>query len=275
MSLLIDQLLLQFSDPAQVIQVLTPAGDLNQSRLRTLIGAVYELPFATLHKVQSVQVSSLERQQPLSPLGRLSGTWQQTIPTYTRTDLLLEQEQPGAPLWLDLVVKLDLTLVLEVDPGTVESILTRNLADFNTLAEFRNQFRFIDLDAFMASHGITTVDELKEAYHYLITEIRLRTPPAFDPNDPARQFHFPLTVAILLRDALDITEALRAAKWVQAAAAQRQAYQREAPPAEVHSVFAPLLIFPEAALNGLPFQAAAVQSFFAAENVLSLFVTPV
>ena len=120
------------------------------------------------------------------------------------------------------LVTLDLTLLLEVDPGAVESILTHNLADFNTLDEFRNQFRFIDLAAFMAKHGLTTVEELKEAYHYLITEIRLRTPPAFDPNDPANLIHFPLEVAILLRETLDVTEALRAIKWVQTVADQRR-----------------------------------------------------
>jgi len=274
MSQLIDQLLLQFSDPVQLVQVLTPASDPQQMLLRTLIGAVYDLPFATLHQVQKVQVSHVTRQMPIVPLGSLSGFWQQTIPSYTRSDLRLEQQQSVAPLWLDLVVTLDLTLLLEVDLGTVESILTHNLADFNTLDEFRNQFRFIDLDAFMAKHGITTVEELKEAYNYLITEIKLRTPPAFDPNDPANQIRFSLDVGILLRDTLDVTEALRTAKWVQQVADQRRAYQRELQNAEVRSTFAPLLIFPQAALNGLPFTASALQSFFAAEQILSLFVTP-
>ena len=153
--------------------------------------------------------------------------------------------------------------------------MTHNLADFNTLDEFRNQFRFIDLAAFMASHGITTVEELKEAYHYLITEIRLRTPPVFDPNDAANQHRFSLDVAMLLRELIDVTEALRAAKWVRQVADQRASYQRTVPNAEVRSTFAPLLIFPATALNGLPFTAETLQSFFAAEQVLTLFVTPV
>ncbi|MEZ4861761.1 MAG: hypothetical protein R3C14_10650 [Caldilineaceae bacterium] len=274
MSQLIDQLLLQFSDPTQLIQALTPASDTGQTFLRTLIGAVYDMPFATLHQVLNVQVQRVVRQVPIVPLGSLNGFWQQTIPSYTRTDLCLEQQQPQAPLWLDLLVTLDLTLLLEVDPGEVESILTHSLADFNTLDEFRNQFRFIDLDAFMAKHDITSVEELKEAYNYLITEIKLRTPPTFDPNDPANQIRFPLDVAILLRDAIDVTEAMRTAKWVQQVADQRRTYQRELSTAEVRSSLAPLVIFPTAALNGLPFTAAALQRFFAAEHILSLFVTP-
>ncbi|HRW10089.1 MAG TPA: hypothetical protein P5121_33530 [Caldilineaceae bacterium] len=275
MSQIIDQLLLQLSDPTQLIQALTPASDSGQAFLRTLIGAVYDMPFATLHQVLNVQVQRVVRQVPIVPLGSLNGFWQQTIPSYTRTDLRLEQQQPVAPLWIDLLVTLDLTLLLEVDRGEVESILTHNLADFNTLDEFRNQFRLIDLDAFMAKHGITTVAELKEASNYLITEIKLRTPPTFDPNDPANQIRFPLDMAILLRDTLDMTEALRAAKWLQHVADQRHAFQRELPTADVRSSLAPLLIFPAAVLNGVPFTAATLQSFFAAEQVLSLFVTPI
>ncbi len=274
MSQLLDQLLLQFSDPAQLTGLLTPAGDPGQLLLRTLIGAVYDLPFATLHSVQTVKVRTITRQVPFVQQGSLRGSWQQTIPSYTHTDLLLEQQQSVMPLWVDLLVTLDLTLLLEVDPGAVESILTHDLADFTTLDEFRNQFRFIDLDAFMTQHNITTVEELKEAYHYLITEIKLRTPPAFDPNDLANQVRFSLEVAILLRDTLDVTEALRAAKWLQQVVDQGRAYRRELSNADVRSTLAPLLIFPAAALNGLPFTANALQTFFAAEHVLSLFVTP-
>lgn len=274
MSQVIDQLLLQLSDPTKLIPLLTPASDTGQTLLRTLIGAVYDLPFATLHQILKVEASNVTRQVPIAPLATLNGFWQQTIPSYTRTDLRLEQQPSVTPLWLDLLVTLDLTFLLEVDPGAVESILTHNLADFNTLDEFRNQFRFIDLDAFMAKHGITTVEELKEAYNYLITEIRLRTPPTFDPNNPANQVRFALDVAILLQDVIDVTDALRAAKWIQQIADQRRAYQREYQSAEVRSTFAPLLIFPESALNGLPFTASAIQSFFAAEHVLTLFVTP-
>lgn len=274
MSQLLDQLLLQLSDPAQLVQLLTPPADPSQSRLRTLLSAVYTLPFTTLHQVQTVNVVALERQRPLVPQGRMSGTWQQTIPSYTRTDVLLEQEPALTPLWIDLVAQLDLTLLLEIDPGAVESMTTHELADFNTLDEFRNQFRFIDLDAFMAQHEITTVEELKEAYHYLITEIRLRTPPVFDPNDPANQLRFPLEVAILLRDTIDVTETLRTAKWLRQMANQRRAYQREMANGEVTNAFAPLVLFPDTALNGLPFQADALQTFFAAEAILALFVTP-
>jgi hypothetical protein len=62
-----------------------------------------------------------------------------------------------------------------VDEGKVATILTRDL--WFTLAEFRNNFRFIDLDAFMAKHSISTVEELRAAYQYLLTEIHGRRHP--------------------------------------------------------------------------------------------------
>lgn len=274
MSLFVDQLLLQLRDPTQLTQLLAPASDPTQARLRTLLGAVYDMPFATIHAIRNLQVRQIEFQKPLFPPERLAGAWQQTIPSYTRTDISLERQQQVAPVWLDLLATLDLTLVLEVDPGEVESILTHELTGFNTLDEFRALFRFIDLDAFLAKHRITTVEELKEAYHYLLTEIQLRTPAPFDANDPANQYPFTLSVACLIRDTIDVSEALRAAKLAQATWESTQAYRREVDTAEVRTPYAPLLLFPETALNGLPFDANALQTFFAAERVLSLFVTP-
>ncbi|MCB9107932.1 MAG: hypothetical protein H6633_27315 [Anaerolineales bacterium] len=273
MSTFVDQLLLQFGDPTHLVQLLAPPNDPDHTRLRGLVEAVYDMPFATLHAIRDVQVRRTEFQRPLFPPGRLTGTWQQTIPSYTRSDISLEQ-QPFAPLWLDILAMLDLTLVLEVDPGEVESILNREVADFNTLAEFRARFRFIDLDAFMAKHKLTTVDDLKEAYHYLITEIHLRAPGPFNADNPANHYHFPLEVILLMREVIDVTEALRAVKLARTAGERVNIYRPDINTAEVRTPYAPVLIFPEAALNGLPFTAAALQTFFAAEYILSLFVTP-
>ncbi|HMN31286.1 MAG TPA: hypothetical protein PKE45_24255, partial [Caldilineaceae bacterium] len=82
-----DQLLVQFRDPTQLTQLLAPASDATQARLHTLLGAVYEMPFATIHDIRNLQVAQIEFQKPLFPPERLTGTWQQTIPSYTRTDL--------------------------------------------------------------------------------------------------------------------------------------------------------------------------------------------
>ena len=47
----------------------------------------------------------------------------------------------------------------------------------------------------MAEHHITTVEELKAAYHYLLGEIKLKDLPPFDPTAPANQHRFELNLA--------------------------------------------------------------------------------
>jgi hypothetical protein len=274
MSLFTDQVLLQLGDPERLVQLLAPASDPNRTRLRALLAAAYDLPFAIIHEVQEIAVRRGEVERPLFPLTQTSGTWTQTNPSYTRTDVAYQALNGAEPTWLDVAAELDVTLVLEVDAGQVASILPREITGFSTLAEFRARFRFIDLDAFMARHRITTVDELKQSYDYLLTEVRLQAPGPFDPASPANRHRFTLGVAVLIREAIDVTATLRVAKLARTVAERTLTYRREADGGEARTPYAPLVIFPEAALAGLPFTEDALQSFFATEGILALFVTP-
>jgi hypothetical protein len=168
-----------------------------------------------------------------------------------------------------------LTLVLEVDSGAIASITDYEVANFQTLADFQKQFRYIDLNAFMAKHNITTVDELRERYQYLRSEIQLSSLATFDPNDPANQHSYTLNIAIFIRDAIDVAATLRDAKLARHAIEQALAYQREVDVSEVQTPYAPFVIFSQAALNGLPFNASALQTFFAAEGILAVFVNDI
>jgi len=274
MSPFVDRLLLQLSDPAQLAALLLPiADDPLKTRIRTLFDSVYDLPFARLHDVNAVQVRQLEFERPLFPPRRTRQTRTQTVPSHAVTEVAGESTEGLSPAWLDIAAEVGLTLVLEVDPGEVETVLVREITGFNTLDEFRARFRFLDLNAFMAEHHISTFEELRDRFHYLLTQIRLRAPGLFDPADPANQHPFSLKVAILIRDALDLAGALRDAKLARTAAERALTFQREVGPAEVRTPYAPLVIFPEAALAA-PFTADNVRAFFARERILALFVTP-
>jgi hypothetical protein len=272
MSAFVDQQMVQLSDPTQLAALVDPAGDPNHTRVRMLLGNVYTMEFATIHGVSNVQVRQTEFQRLFFAPSRVSGSWTQTIPGYTRTDLALERHETTHPVWVDLAVVLDLTLLLEIDSGEVESILTREITGFATLADFQSRFRFIDLNAFMSEHGITTVDELREAFHYLLTEIRLRALPPFNPEDPANQHRYQLKLAIFIRDVLDVAAALRDAKLVRTVLERALVFHGEVEGAEVRTPYAPVLIFPAAAVPGAPLTQAALEAFFAAEGVLALFV---
>jgi hypothetical protein len=272
MSTFVDQQMLRLSQPSQLVQLVDPPGDANHTRLRALLGAGYSMEFATIHGVSNVRVRHAEFQRPLFPPRRTSGTWTQTSPSYTRADLTLERGALTDAVWVDLAAELGLTLLLEIDLGEVESVLVDKIGGFSTLAEFRNRFRFLDLDAFMAEHGITTVEELREAFQYLRAEIRGRVPGPFDPNDPANQHSYELRLALLIRDALDVASVLRDAKLARTAAERSLVLRPEVDGGEVRTPYAPVLLFPLTAVPGPPLTQAALEAFFAAEGVLALFI---
>ena len=56
------------------------------------------------------------------PSSRLAGVWSQTSPAYIRTDVSYEGTDGFEPRWIDVMAELSVTVVLEIDPGEVESI---------------------------------------------------------------------------------------------------------------------------------------------------------
>jgi hypothetical protein len=274
MNVFVDKMLLQLSDPLQLVQLLAPTTDPNHAHLLTLLNAVYDSQFATIHDVRNVTVQQMEFQKLLLTTHRTQGTWTQIIPSYMRTDVFYESSDKLEPLWLDVFAEVSLTLLLEIDSGQVESITVQALEKFNTLDEFKAYFIFIDLPAFLAEHGIKTVEELKEHGRYLLTEIRLRQPPVFDPNDPANLYPYSLKLATFIRDSIDIAATLHDIKLARAVVERIQIYRKEFNGSEVLAPYAPMIIFPQEALTGSPFTADQLQKFFAGQGILALFLTP-
>ncbi len=273
MSAFVDKVLLRLRDPLQVKALVAPPADTSFDTIKALFAAVYDLPAASLESVKSVQVVSSEFERPIFVPERRTGTWTKTIPAHERTDVLYESTNGMKPQWVDVVTRLRVTVVLEADPGEVESITVESLDDFTTLAQFKAKFGFFDLDAFMAEHGITTVDELKRLADYLLAEVKLKALPPFDPDDAANERQFDLELAILVRDTIDAAAALRDAKLTVALLEHALAYHRELGEAEVRTPLAPVLIFPDDALPA-GIGAGDLRAFYAAEGVLALLTPP-
>jgi len=266
-----DRALLALSDPSALDALLSPAGDSGDQRLRTMLAAAYDLSAARVDSISGAQVRQVSLQQPLFPTGRHEGVWSQLVPSYTRTELTLTGPAPTGPVWIDLLAGVDVTVVTEVDPGGAESVLSRAFDDFATLDEFRSRFTFFDLDAFLSEHRISTVEELRDAFDYVVTEIRLRTPPAFDPDDPANTHTLPITLAAVIVDPFDLAAGLRYTRLVREAA---RALAGPAPaqlPVEVAETYATAVVF---AADGLSdgLAAADIERLYAAQGVLSLFL---
>jgi hypothetical protein len=122
MSAFVDKVMLDLSDPAKLSELVSPAADTTHARVRQLFAIIYAMPFATLHDVLTVDVLETDFQRPLFPPGRLAGTWTQTAPSYTRSDVLDEGLDGLVPEWVDVSPRLAPTVALEVEAGEVESI---------------------------------------------------------------------------------------------------------------------------------------------------------
>jgi hypothetical protein len=266
-----DSALLQLSDPAAFGAALAPADGSGDGRVRTILAAAYDLSATRIDQVRSAQVGQLALQRPLFPVGRQDGVWSQTQPSFTRTEFTLNLPAPADPIWIDLLAGIDVTVVAEVDPSGAESVLSRAFDDFTTFDEFRARFSFFDLDAFLARHHISTVEELRDAFDYVVTEIQLRTPGVFDPNDPANTHTLPVTLAAVIVDPFDLAAGLRATRLVRQAAKGLAGASVVGVPAEVTEPYATAVVV---AAGGLPdgLTAAQVEQLYAGEGVACLFL---
>jgi hypothetical protein len=271
-----DRLLVQLRDPAQVVALLAPAADAAHARLRALLEAVYDQPFAIVHDVRNPQLRSVEFERPVVVPRRRRGTHMQTSPSYTRTEIQYEDPDTSDPVWVDVVVELDVDVLVEVDPSQIESVSVREIEGYETLDEFKAKFQFLDLDSFLARLGIKTVQELKARYQTLLAEFRMKPAPPFDPNDPANLKRYPLKVALLVREALDVAGLLREAKWARRALGRAFVHpERGFNDAEVRSTYAAVVVLPDAALNNQPITAVGLAAFLALARVNVVFTTPV
>lgn len=274
MSTFVDKAMLSLSDAAQLRELVDPAADPTHQRVRQLFATVYALPFAALHDIVHVDVLMSDFQRPLFPPRTLAGTWTQTTPSLARTDVIYEGLDGLSPEWVDLAARLALTVVLQIDSGQVETIRMADIGEFTSLAEFEAKFRYFDLAGFMAEHHITTVEELKRAYRYLLGEIKLAAPPAFNPADPTNQRRFELNLAILIRDGIDVAARLRDARLVRELAERTVPYRREVNEAEAQTPLATILLLPADGVAATGFTETQLTTFFAAQDVLAVFIGP-
>ncbi|MFB7586862.1 hypothetical protein [Streptomyces sp. NPDC056169] len=213
MAVVQDKALKQVADAAVLAPALTPHALL-------LLAGTHELEHERVDSVKQLRVVRTTLAEPLFASRTRRGAWNQVNPTPTRTEVCWEDEATE-PVWIDVTAELEIDVVAETDPGGLESLVTRSVGAYRTLDEFRAHFTYLDLDAFMASHGLTTVEDLREAGEYLRTEVRLRRPPVFDPTDPVNVRTVAVTAAVLVADPTDVAAALRAAALVAAAARDR------------------------------------------------------
>ncbi|MCA1705893.1 MAG: hypothetical protein LC808_22590 [Actinobacteria bacterium] len=268
-----DQAMLKLSDPAAFGGLLLPAGDIDRQLIRTILAATYDLSAVRIDHVRDVAVGELELQHPLFAKDRKVGTWTQTVPSYTRTELTLDEAKSRNPTWIDILARLRVTVVTEIDPAGAESVVAETIDGFTTLDEFRQRFPFIDLNAFLAEHGISTVEQLRDAFQYLQTTVRLRAAAPFDPDDPANVHTLSVALATVAVDPFDLAEGLRAAQVIREASRTLIGATPTAVPVECTAPYALAIVFARAGPGGNGITVAAVEQLFARAGVAALFLS--
>ncbi|MFG2844655.1 hypothetical protein ACGF12_15995 [Kitasatospora sp. NPDC048296] len=261
-----DTVLLALGDAGTLKSALSPQGD--TTGIQTLIGAVNDLDFARIDRIQDITVGDVTLQVPFFPPRRIEGDLSRIVPSDTQADPRLSLARD--PIWVDILARIRVDLVAEVDPGGVESTVTRLVDNIGTLDDFRTQVPFLDLDEFMKRHRLATVEDLRDAYQDLVAEIRLCAPPVFDPADPVNAYGVDISVAVLILDSLDLVAGLRAAKELRAATSHLLSPARPSVLGEANAPYAVAVVLPKPGAASDP-TTGDVRKLFAREDVLSLF----
>ena len=113
-------------------------------------------------------------------------------------------------------------------------------------------------------------EDLRAAFHYRDGTVRLAPRPPFDPNDPANRRVLPLTVAVLIRDTIDLVTTLRDVRLL----ADRSGYPRPVAGLEATASHAPLVVLPVDAVAGSGLTVEQITEFLAGQRVLAVFDQP-
>lgn len=272
MATFIDRTLVWLHDPAALAGLLRGPDAPQYPRLERLVAAVYRPDGVQVDRVAGATVLDVVPMKPLAGTDRLNLTWQRTQPAFELADLRGALTRTGAEVWADLYATVRLDLVADVDPGGIESTLSRSISDITSLADFQSRFRFLDLDDFLTRMKISTVEELRDAAEYVLTEVRLRPLPLFDPDDPANARSVTVDVALAVLDQRDLAAGLRAARRLRAASAGADPGRSDPVFGTARDPYALAVVLPQAA-DGDPAD-DVVDALFTAAGVLPLFADP-
>jgi hypothetical protein len=265
--------MVKYGDDDEVSSLLVPSGDTNRLRVRRLLDEVYALPFSTIRSIDDVTLLGKEFQVPLTTPVELRGTLERPADPAQLTNLVLRGLRPDAPRWIPMELDVRVTAKVEITAGALEGLEGEDLTDVTSLADFESRFDVIDMPAFMAEAGASTLEELKAR---LPQKLRLlyAQPPAFDPDDPAATRRFRLAVCVLFEPALDLEAALRAVREAREAAAAARPFVGEANGGEVRAPAAWMVVFPRSALTPQLPAESDVDALFATADAVAAFEDP-
>lgn len=199
--------MVRYLDSGNVDELLVPAADTTHQRVRALIGEVYETSLLTIESVDTVAVTDTAFQVPLVEPVSVSGTWEKVLPSSERALLRFEVPSLATENWIDMSLQTTVSVHVSLTEGALDAVSSGDVSDLSQ-QDFLARFAFMDLDALMATAGVSSYGELQAEFPRLY-HLGFAQPPAFDPADPTTRRTFRLRVAALFFDTDDLEGALR------------------------------------------------------------------
>lgn len=184
MTAFLDAAQLQYATPAGLHDLLAPAADADNARVRALVATVHDLPPAGPGEILKIEITDVVAQRPLFAPVEHRGSWLQSLPGHTRGDVTVHAGSGTPSSWVDIAARLAVTLTVPADPPGIDVVAAVDLAGGGALAQVRGA-------------------------------------PATPGT--AVQRRLVIDLAVLIREAVDLVAAMRDVRLVQAAAGRPRA----------------------------------------------------
>jgi len=207
MTTLADQLMIRYSDPANVNLLLVPAADATRQRAQTLLQSVYEPRLLTIQSLDSITVTAKSFQVPVVEPMPLSGTWEKIIPQSERSQISFDLTATAQTDWIDMTLETSVAARVSATSAPLDTVTSEDVSGLSQ-QDFIAKFQFLDLAGLMASAQVSTYQELQADFSRLY-HLHYAAPAPYDPNDPAAQRTYKLRISVLFFSTLDLQGALR------------------------------------------------------------------
>jgi hypothetical protein len=276
-----DQLLIRFLENNFVDDLLT-----NQLGLAALFKLTYTAEQIELREMTLAGVQQRQFQAPVFETIRVTGTRERIMPEAERVQLTRAQPRAGRLAWIEVWLEVLVATKVETKAAPIESITTQDLitklGGVASLDQLRSKLQTLYppsvVEAFFKQTRVRTLEEFKRRSH-LFVEFVYKTPPPFDPSDPANARTFSLNVCFKFQAELKLTETLQAIKLCRSILENERDFAETFEGGEITNPYAFVVIFPvgvvtDTTLPGLTAaQARArIESLFEAEKILVHFL---
>jgi len=281
MSAFVDGTLLRFTQDTFVADLLT-----NRVGLAPIFNVAFEATDVQMQSITLGPISPRSYKVPAFESIRSSGTDERVVPDTQRVRKELVLPRFGRLDWVDVAFDAVLSTKVQILVAPLQSVtvetLEQKLGGIVSIADLRTKLLTLYapsvVDAIFAKLNVTTLDDF-ERQHHLFVELVGAAPPVFDPNNPANQRDYTVSMRMRIVDGFDIANTLQSVKLC------RSILEHESIPDSPDGVnrivpYIFITLFADAAVTdtSLPGLTAvqaktAVQGLFIAEQMFAQFIT--